>query len=77
MYSKLDIYQETVNCILYLSSFCILMLCILCGEGKTLFLRFNPPPLFLYALLSKYKYAFDIKQATTPRAIFIADYITI
>ena len=29
---------------MYLASFCILILCIFCGVGKTLFLRFNPPP---------------------------------
>ena len=68
MYSKLDVYQETVICILHLSSFCILMLCILCGEGKTLFLRFNPPPLFFWnAPVSKYKYAFDIKSSHDPK----------
>ena len=77
MYSKLDIYQETVNCILYLSSFCILMLCILCGEGKTLFLRFKPPPPFLYALKVNINMALTLSQATTPRAIFTADYIAI
>ena len=29
---------------MYLASFCILILCIFCGVGKTLLLRFNPPP---------------------------------